>query len=87
MKLYEVFDSVNPPQELRRIFDEAEVLKLSASRKSAGVTVHIESERLLEYRTVRHLEKVLNDQFFKGMVWWPAVRCSEKKHTTTTRFY
>lgn len=39
MKLYEVFDSVNPPQELRRIFDEAEVLKLSASRKSAGVTI------------------------------------------------
>ncbi|MBQ3028938.1 MAG: PHP domain-containing protein, partial [Lachnospiraceae bacterium] len=67
MKLYEVFDSVNPPQELRRVFDETEVLKLSASRQSGGVTVHIESERLLEYRTVRHLEKVLNDQFFRGM--------------------
>ena len=77
MKLYEVFDSVNPPQELRRIFDEAEVLKLSASRKSAGVTVHIESERLLEYRTVRHLEKVLNDQFFKGM----------DKHATVAEHY
>ena len=67
MKLYEVFDSVNPPQELRRAFDEVEVLKLSASRHSGGVTVHIESQRLLEYHTVRQLEKVLNDQFFKGM--------------------
>ena len=67
MKLYEVFDSVNPPQELRRVFDEAEVLKLSASRHSGEVTVHIESERLLEYRTLRQLEKVLNEQFFKGI--------------------
>ncbi len=67
MKLYEVFDSINPPQELRRVFDEVEVLKLSASRHSGGVTVHIESERLLTYQTVRHMEKVLNEQFFKGI--------------------
>ena len=77
MKLYEVFDSVNPPQELRRVFDEVEVLKLSASRHSGGVTVHIESERLLDYRTVRQLEKVLNDQFFKGM----------DKHATVAEHY
>ena len=50
MKLYEVFDSVNAPEELRRVFEESEVLKLSASRGSEWVTVHIESERLLPYR-------------------------------------
>ena len=50
MKLFEVFDSVTVPEELRRIFNETEVLKLSASRHHGDVTVHIESERLLAYQ-------------------------------------
>ena len=67
MKLFEVFDSVNAPEELRRMFAEAEVLKLSASRHSGSVTVHIESDRLLSYGYLQQLAKVLNQQFFSGM--------------------
>jgi len=67
MKVFEVFDSLKVPDSLRRSFEEVEVLKLEASRQSGGVTVHIESRRLLEYDRIRQLESALNEQFFLDM--------------------
>ena len=67
MKLFEVFDSLRVSDELRRSFGEVEVLKLAASRQSVGVTVHIESQRLLEYDKVRQMETMLNEQLFRDM--------------------
>ncbi len=67
MKLFEVFDTVTVPEELRRMFEETEVLKLTASRHSGEVTVHILSERLLHFRGLERLERLLNQQFFGPM--------------------
>ena len=67
MKVFEVFDSVKAPEELRKVFRDTEVLKLSASRNSSGVTVHIESERLLQFHFVKELERLLNKEFFSDM--------------------
>ena len=67
MKLFEVFDTVQVSDELYRVFGETEVLKVSSSKSSGSVTVHIESERLLPRGMIKKLEKELYTQFFRGM--------------------
>ena len=67
MKLFEVFEQMTAPEDLLKVFSETEVLKLSASKKTGEVTIHISSERLLPYEKLKHLEDLLNFQVFTNM--------------------
>lgn len=67
MKLFELFEQVSAPEDLLRVFSETEVLRLSASKKTGNVTVHISSERLLPYEKLKKLEELLNGQVFRKM--------------------
>ena len=67
MQFFEVFDHLQVEPELVDRYEDTEVLKVAASRKSAAVIVYISGKRPIEHRYIRRMESQLQKQLFSEM--------------------
>ena len=56
MQFFEVFDHIRVDAELAGIYENTEVIKVAASRKSAAVTVYIAGTRPIEHKDIKRME-------------------------------
>ena len=64
MQFFEVFDHIRVDAELAGIYENTEVIKVAASRKSAAVTVYIAGTRPIEHKDIKRMEYQLQKQLF-----------------------
>ena len=64
MNLFEVFDEIRVKSNLENVFQDVEVVKVTASRSTGKTTIHLQSRRLIEYQDLIEMEQALYGQFF-----------------------
>lgn len=64
MLFYEVFETLETEHSLTELFQEVEITKVTASKKSNNIVIHVQSSHLLDYKSIRKMEYQLNKQIF-----------------------
>lgn len=64
MQFFEVFEGLSVGTELQKLFEEAVVERVVASRSHRLIKIHIKHRRLLFYRDIRMMEYQLKKQLF-----------------------
>lgn len=67
MKVFEVFEHLDPSAELLKAYAAVEVLKINPSRQKPVTYIHLESEKLLSYEQKFALEEFLTGHYFSDM--------------------
>ncbi|MFW5667906.1 MAG: PolC-type DNA polymerase III [Acetivibrio ethanolgignens] len=66
MLFFEAFEELHVGEELHRLFEEAEVERVVASRSHHLIKIHIKHRRLLSYRNIKTMEYQMKKQLFLG---------------------
>ncbi|MFW5630978.1 MAG: PolC-type DNA polymerase III [Acetivibrio ethanolgignens] len=66
MLFFEAFEELHVGEELHRLFEEAEVELVVASRSHHLIKIHIKHRRLLSYRNIKTMEYQMKKQLFLG---------------------
>jgi DNA polymerase-3 subunit alpha (Gram-positive type) len=66
MLFFEAFDQLKADGELTKLFEEAEVLKILASRERKDIHIYFQTPRLLGRHHIRKMEELINRQLFKA---------------------
>ena len=64
MLFFEAFEQVSADQELQRLYQEVDVVKVLASRQTKDIFVCVKSARLISRTNIRRMEELLNRQLF-----------------------
>lgn len=64
MLFFETFEGLTADQELHKLFEEVDVVKVVASKKSNNLFICIKSSRLIGRVHIRKMEELLNRQLF-----------------------
>ena len=66
MLFFEAFEMENVPENLRSLFEEVEIIRLTMNQKSRCVNVHVKSSHLLFTKERRKIESLLKKQIFQN---------------------
>ncbi|MDD6207404.1 MAG: PolC-type DNA polymerase III [Clostridiales bacterium] len=66
MLFFEAFEMENIPQDLKGLFEEVEIVRLTMNQKSRCVNVHVNSSHLLFTKDRRKMEGLLKKQIFQN---------------------
>jgi DNA polymerase-3 subunit alpha (Gram-positive type) len=64
MLFFEAFEQISADQELQKLYSEADVVKVLASRQTKDIFVCIRSAHLIDRTNIRKMEELLNRQLF-----------------------
>ncbi|MDD3172924.1 MAG: PolC-type DNA polymerase III [Herbinix sp.] len=64
MLFFEAFEKITADQELQKLYNEVEVLKVLASKQTKKLFVCLKSSRLINRQNIRKMEELLNRQLF-----------------------
>ena len=64
MLFFEAFDQLKADQELQKLFQNIEVLKVQASKKSPNLYICMQSPHLISRFYLRKMEELMNRQLF-----------------------
>jgi DNA polymerase-3 subunit alpha (Gram-positive type) len=66
MLFFEVFDTLTVSEELRELFGDIQVVKVTISKKTGQALVYLESTHLLSRKQIRAMEFQLQKQLFQS---------------------
>lgn len=64
MLFFEAFEKLSADQELQKLYDEVDVVKVLASKQTNNIFVCLKSSRLISRSNIRKMEELLNRQLF-----------------------
>ena len=64
MLFFEAFEQLTCDNELKSLYNQAEVVKVVASKQNNTVTIHIKSKVLIHWGNIKKMEELLNRQLF-----------------------
>ncbi len=66
MLFFETFEHLTAEGELRRLYEDTEVVKVLASRENKNIYICFQSSRLIHRQNIKRMEELLNRQLFKA---------------------
>ena len=64
MLFFEAFDQLTTDGELKKLYEEADVVKILASRENKNICVYFTGSRLISRQNIKRMEELLNKQLF-----------------------
>ena len=64
MLFFEAFDQLTADGELKKLYEEAEVVKVVASRENKNIDIYFQTGRLINWPGIKKMEQLLNRQLF-----------------------
>ena len=64
MLFFEAFNKLAADQELQKLYNESDVIKVVASKKTNNIYICLRSSRLISRQNIRRMEELLNRQLF-----------------------
>lgn len=64
MLFFKAFDKLSADQEMKKLYEEADVVRVLASKQTKNIYICIKSSRLVSRQNIRKMEELLNRQLF-----------------------
>ena len=64
MLFFEAFENLTCDNELRKLYNQTEVVRVVASKKNNTLSVYLKSNRIIHWSNLKKMEELLNKQLF-----------------------